>query len=252
MPLIAVTGGIASGKSTIAARLAAAGAVVVDADVLARDAIAPGTAGLDAVRREFGEQVFASDGTLDRAALGRVVFADDGARARLNGIVHPVVITESQRRFAEAASADAAAVIVYDVPLIDARGVREFERVVVADAPAAVRVERLVALRRMTRADAEARVAAQLDDAERRALATDLIDTSGTLEHTIAQTDALAAGLLLRQPVLLRGPQCRIAHRRAGLRSGSGIGEAPDPAGSTVGRTWRRVGSSQGRLERTF
>lgn len=197
MPLIAVTGGIASGKSTIAGRLAAAGAVLVDADVLARDAVAPGSTGLAAVRDAFGQQVFDSDGTLDRGALGRIVFADPAARERLNGIVHPVVLEVSRQRFARARSVDPSAVVVYDVPLIDARGVGEFDRVVVADAPAALRVERLVALRGMSRADAQARVRAQLDDEERRALATDLIDTSGTLEHTLAQTDALTATLIV-------------------------------------------------------
>ncbi|WP_375400210.1 dephospho-CoA kinase [uncultured Amnibacterium sp.] len=198
MPLIAVTGGIASGKSTVAARLAQAGAVVVDADLLAREAVAAGSPGLAAVRETFGPQVFAADGTLDRAALGRVVFADPAARERLNGIVHPAVIQASQQRFAQALSADPAAMVVYDVPLIDARGVGEFDRVVVADAPAALRIERLVALRGMTRDDAQARVRAQLDDDERRAFATDLIDTGGSIEHTLAQTDALAARLAVR------------------------------------------------------
>lgn len=198
MPLIAVTGGIASGKSTVAARLAVAGAVVVDADLLAREAVAPGSPGLAAVREAFGPQVFAVDGTLDRAALGRIVFGDQAARERLNGIVHPAVIQASQRRFTRALSADPAAVVVYDVPLIDARGVGEFDRVVVADAPAALRIERLVTLRGMTRDDARARVRAQLGDDERRALATDLIDTGGTIEHTLAQTDSFAAALLVR------------------------------------------------------
>lgn len=201
MPLIAVTGGIASGKSTVAARLAQAGAVVVDADVLAREAVAPGSPGLQAVRDGFGSQVFAADGTLDRGALGRIVFADPAARERLNGIVHPAVIQASQQRFAQALSADPAAVVVYDVPLIDARGVGEFDRIVVADAPAAMRIERLVALRGMTRSDAEARVRAQLSDDERRTLATDLIDSSGTMEHTLAQTDALATTLLVQPSI---------------------------------------------------
>lgn len=199
MPLIAVTGGIASGKSTVAGRLAAAGAVLVDADVLAREAVAPGSPGLEAVHEVFGQAVFDADGTLDRASLGRIVFGDPAARERLNGIVHPAVIAASKQRFARALSADSAAVVVYDVPLIDARGVGEFDRVVVADAPAVLRIERLVALRGMARADAEARVRAQLDDEERRALATDLIDTGGTLKHTLAQTDALAAALMVRR-----------------------------------------------------
>lgn len=199
MPLIAVTGGIASGKSTVAARLAAAGAVVVDADLLAREAVAPGSPGLVAIRRAFGPQVFGSDGTLDRAVLGRIIFDDPVARERLNSIVHPAVIDASKQRFTQAFSADPAAVVVYDVPLIDARGVGEFDRVVVADAPTALRIERLVTLRGMTPGDAEARVRSQLGDDERRSLATDLIDTSGTIEHTLAQTDALASTLAVQQ-----------------------------------------------------
>ncbi len=191
MPLIALTGGIASGKSTIAARLAELGAVVVDADALSREVVEPGEPALDAIRDAFGEGVLLPDGRLDRAALGRIVFSDETARARLNGIVHPAVIERSHDLFRAAVERDPGAVVVYDVPLIDARGVGEFERVVVADAPVATRVRRLVELRGMTEHEAQARVAAQLDDARRLALASDVIDTGGTLEHTIEQADAL-------------------------------------------------------------
>jgi dephospho-CoA kinase len=191
VPLIALTGGIASGKSTVAARLAEQGAVVVDADVLAREVVEPGEAALHAIAAAFGDAVIGVDGRLDRPALGRIVFADEAARQRLNGIVHPAVIARSRALFAAARSADPSAVIVYDVPLIDARGVGEFERIVVADAPPEVRLRRLVELRGMTEDDARARIGAQLADEQRRALATDLIDTGGTVEHTLEQTDAL-------------------------------------------------------------
>jgi dephospho-CoA kinase len=191
MPLIALTGGIASGKSTIAARLAEHGAVIVDADRLSREVVEPGEPALDSIREAFGPTVLTEDGRLDRAALAGIVFTDDGARRRLNDIVHPAVIERSQAQFAAAFEQDPSAVVVYDVPLIDARGVGEFEAIVVADAPAEVRVRRLVELRGMPEADARARVAAQLDDGARRTLATELIDTGGSLEHTVEQTDAL-------------------------------------------------------------
>jgi dephospho-CoA kinase len=191
VPLIALTGGIASGKSTIAARLAEHGAVVVDADALSREVVEPGQPALDAIREAFGPGVIGEDGRLDRPALAAIVFTDEAARHRLNGIVHPAVIARSQALFAEAFERDPDAVVVYDVPLIDARGIGEFDGVVVADAPADVRVRRLAELRGMPEQDARARVAAQLDDDARRALATEVIDTSGTLEHTAAQVDAL-------------------------------------------------------------
>ena len=199
MPLIALTGGIASGKSTIAARLAELGAVVVDADALSRDVVEPGEPALALIRDAFGEGVLQPDGRLDRPALGRVAFGDEAARERLNGIVHPAVLRRSHELFAAAVERDPDAVVVYDVPLIDARGIGEFERIVVADAPAATRLRRLVELRGMSEEDARARIAAQLDDEARRALASDLIDTSGSVEHTLAQTDALWRRLTSRR-----------------------------------------------------
>lgn len=191
MPLIALTGGIASGKSTVAGRLARLGAVVVDADAISRAVVEPGQPALAAIRDAFGDGVIAPDGTLDRRELGRIVFADETARRLLNGIVHPAVLGRSQSAFGEAFARDRRAVVVYDVPLIDARGIGEFDRVVVTDAPPEVRVRRLVEQRGLTIDDAHARIAAQMDDAERRALATDVLDTSGTLASTLAAADAL-------------------------------------------------------------
>lgn len=191
MTLVALTGGIASGKSTIARRLAEHGAVVIDADGLVRELQQPGTD----VTRAIGDAfpgVLRADGSLDRAALGAVVFGDPQALATLNGIVHPAVRAESQRRFAEAAAADPDAVLVYDVPLLaEARGTGEWDLVVVAHAPADVREERLVAHRGMSRDDARARIANQASDAERLALADVVVDTSGTLDETLARTDEL-------------------------------------------------------------
>src|ERR1700712_2871645 len=147
MPLIALTGGIASGKSTVARRLGELGAVVVDADAISREVVEPGQPALNAIRHAFGDQVIAEDGSLDRGALGRIVFADESARQLLNGIVHPSVLYRSQARFRAALDRDRNAVVVYDVPLIDARGTEEFDRVVVTEAPLETRVERLMTIR---------------------------------------------------------------------------------------------------------
>lgn len=192
MPLIALTGGIASGKSTIARRLQEHGAVIVDADQIVRDVQAPGTPVLDAIAEAFGDEVIAADGSLDRAALGARVFGDAQALQRLNGIVHPAVRAESARRFAAAFAADADAVVVYDVPLlVEARVDDPWDRIVVAHAPAEERLRRLVELRGMEPQAAQDRIDAQVPDEKRLAIADIVIDTSGTLEHTIEQTDAV-------------------------------------------------------------
>ena len=181
MPLVALTGGIASGKSTIAARFAERGAVVVDADQIVRDVQRPGLAG---ARRHRGRVrcVHARRRWLSRsAALGARVFGDPDAVARLNAIVHPAVRLESARRFAAAFAADPAAVVVYDVPLlVEARASDPWELVVVAHAPAEVRTRRLVELRGMSETDAAARIASQVSDDARLAVADVVIDTAGS------------------------------------------------------------------------
>lgn len=192
MDVVGLTGGIAAGKSTVARRLAELGAVVIDADQLARDAVQPGSPGLAAIVDRFSAAVLAEDGSLDRPALGRIVFADDEARQALNGIVHPEVRRLYADAVADARARDPRAVIVYDVPLLaEARAADEFGTIVVVDAPAPVRIERLVTLRGMERAEAENRVAAQISDADRRAMADVVIDSSGSVDDTLAQTDAL-------------------------------------------------------------
>ena len=194
MYLIGLTGGIASGKTVVATRFAELGAVVVDADVLAREVVEPGTAGLAAIAREFGDSVIAADGTLDRAALGAIVFSDEGARLALNGITHPAVWRRARELFDQAEAHDPGAVVVYDVPLLaEAAADRpiRFDRVVVVHASAETRLARLVGLRGMNEADARRRLSAQTTDAERLALADDVIDSDGTLEHTLEQVDAL-------------------------------------------------------------
>ena len=192
MPLVALTGGIASGKSTIARRLAEHGAVVVDADQLVREVQAPGSPVLTAIADAFGDGMLRPDGSLDRAALGGRVFGAEAAITRLNAIVHPAVRAESARRFAEAFAADPAAVVVYDVPLlVEARVEDPWELVIVAHAPAEVRARRLVELRGLSPEEAAARIASQVPDEARLRIADVVIDTAGTLEQTLSQTDEL-------------------------------------------------------------
>jgi dephospho-CoA kinase len=197
--IIGLTGGIAAGKSTVSKRFAEHGAVVVDADRLARAAVAPGSPGLAAVRERFGDAVMAEDGTLDRAALGGIVFVDAAARKDLEGITHPEVWRLAQEQFDAAAAADPDAVVVYDVPLLaEARGSRplHFDAVVVVDAPADVRIERLVTHRGMARADAERRVHAQASDADRLALADHVVDATTSVDATIRSADEVWARLV--------------------------------------------------------
>lgn len=199
MPLIALTGGIASGKSTVAARLAEHGAIVIDADAIVREVQQPGSPVLDAISAAFGPAMITEDGVLDRAALGAHVFGDDKALQRLNAIVHPAVRAESQRLFDEAFAADPEAVVVYDVPLlVEARVDDPWDLIVVADAPVELRVERMVRLRGMTEDDARGRIGAQVSDEERRAIADVIIDTSGSIDRTIEQVDALWRSLAVR------------------------------------------------------
>lgn len=199
MPLVALTGGIASGKSTIARRLAEHGAIVVDADQLVREVQAPGSPVLARISEEFGTDVILPDGSLDRPALGARVFGDPDAVARLNAIVHPAVRTESARRFAAAFAADPAAVVVYDVPLlVEARADEPWDLIVVAHAPAEVRRRRLVELRGMTEEDAAARIASQVSDDRRLAVADVVIDTAGSVSETLTQVDDLWEQLAAR------------------------------------------------------
>ncbi|WP_028048198.1 dephospho-CoA kinase [Cellulomonas sp. URHD0024] len=192
MQRIGLTGGIAAGKSVAARRLAQLGAVVIDSDALAREAVAPGTAGLDAVVEEFGPGVLAADDTLDRGALAAIVFTDPAARARLDAIVHPIVRRLSAEREAVAAATDHGAVVVHDIPLLVETGqADEFHVLVVVDAPALLRVERLVRLRGMDRQAAEARVGAQATDAERLAVADVVLDGTGSDDDLRLQVDAL-------------------------------------------------------------
>ncbi len=192
MQRIGLTGGIAAGKSVAARRFDELGAVVIDSDVLAREAVAPGSEGLAEVVETFGETVLDADGGLDRTALAALVFGDDERRRALEAIVHPVVRRLGAEREAAAATADPGAVVVHDIPLLVETGQADsFHLVVVVHAPALLRVERLVRLRGMDRQAAEARVAAQASDESRLQVADVVLDGSGTDEELRAQVDDL-------------------------------------------------------------
>lgn len=188
---IALTGNIASGKSTVSTRLAALGATIIDADQLARDAVAPGTPGHDAVVARFGAAVLAPDGSLDRAALRARVFQDTAARRDLEAITHPEV-----RRLRAVAVAAARArgdvLVVSDSPLVFEAGlVDQFDAVLLVDAPVAVRRERLLRDRGLAPDVADAMIAAQWPSTEKRARADWVIDNDGTREALEARVDAL-------------------------------------------------------------
>jgi dephospho-CoA kinase len=195
MILIGLTGGIASGKSTVSRLLAERGAVVVDADLLAREVVEPGTPGLAAVVAAFGPEVLQADGSLDRAALGGRVFADPAELARLNAVVHPLVAARTAERFA-AARAAGAAVVVHDVPLLVENALAGYDAVVVVDADPATQLDRLVRLRGMAPEQARQRIAAQASRTDRLAIATHTIRNDGAYEDLLVEVDGLWAALV--------------------------------------------------------
>lgn len=188
---VGLTGGIGSGKSSVSRLLAAHGAVVVDADAIAREVVAPGTPGLAAVVAEFGPEVLLPDGALDREGLGRLVFGDSARLAALNAIVHPLVgarMAELER----AAGAAGAAVVVHDVPLLAENGLAGlYDVVVVVDCPVDSQLARLVGQRGMDDADARARIAAQATREQRRAVADHVLSNDGTLQDLERAVDDL-------------------------------------------------------------
>jgi dephospho-CoA kinase len=177
---VGLTGGVASGKSTVAAMLVELGAVLIDGDALAREVVARGTPGLDQVVAEFGPEILTPEGDLDRPALGRIVFADEAARRRLEAITHPLIF---ERYAALEAAAPEGALVVHDIPLLAESGRADtFDEVLVVDAPVELQVERMVRDRGWTREEAEARIAAQATREQRLAIATYVIDNTGTIE----------------------------------------------------------------------
>jgi dephospho-CoA kinase len=193
--LVALTGGIGSGKSTVAALFAARGAVVVDLDAIARAVVEPGMPALAAIADRFGPGILTIDGHLDRPALAAVAFADDESRQDLNAITWPAIGEETERRIRAAGARE---IVVCDTPLFvegDGLGSRPYRAVVVVEAPRTVRLVRLEQ-RGLTRADAEARMAAQATDEQRRAVATHVVDNGGDLAALEARVDAVWADLV--------------------------------------------------------
>ena len=193
---VGLTGGIGSGKSEVSRRLASYGAVVIDADAVAREVVAPGTPGLTEVVQEFGPDVLRGDGSLDRDRLGELVFADESLRLKLNAIIHPRVgerMAELERQ------ADGAPVIVHDVPLLAENHLAgSFDEVVVVDVSPRIQLDRLARERGMPRAQAEARMGAQASREERLAIATIVVDNSGSLAELDREVGDLWAELRRR------------------------------------------------------
>ncbi|GAA2989219.1 dephospho-CoA kinase [Streptomyces fulvorobeus] len=193
---VGLTGGIGAGKSEVSRRLAGLGAVLIDADRIAREVVEPGTPGLVAVVEAFGPGILRADGTLDRPALGAVVFADPDRLATLNAIVHPLV---GARSAVLERAAGPGSVVVHDVPLLTENGLAPgYDLVVLVDATPATQMDRLVRLRGMTESDARARMAAQATREQRRAVADLVIDNDGPLEALEPQVRAVWAELVER------------------------------------------------------
>ena len=195
MKLVGLTGGIGSGKSTVAKMLADAGLTVVDADRIAREIMEPGSPVLDAVAAEFGHDLISNTGVLDRGELARRAFATEAATLRLNAITHPAIRAESERQFAAAASRGEQ-VAVYDMPLLVELGLHhDMDLTVVVDVDVEERVRRLVNARGLDEHDVRARISRQISDDKRKAAADIVIDNNGDLAQLAAQVDALLVKL---------------------------------------------------------
>lgn len=193
MYVVGLTGGIGSGKSTVAARLAARGAHVIDADAVAREVVAPGEPALDAIAERFGRDLVGPDGALDRAGLAAIVFDDDDALAALNAITHPAIAGRIAARLDELeASLPGDAVVVVDHPLLVETGQADrFDALVVVLAPVDLRIARLETHRGIDPDDARARIAAQASDEERRAVADHVVDNDADLDALGERVDDL-------------------------------------------------------------
>ena len=187
--LIGLTGGIGSGKSTVAKRLVELGATEIDADLLAREVVAPGTEGLEAVAGRFGEDLVNADGSLDRALLAQRAFSSEENRKALEAILHPLIQRLSRERISQATG-----LVVYTIPLlVETDSTLPFDKIVTVSAPEEVRVGRLVQSRGMTETEAKARIAAQASDAQREAIADFVINADCTMEELFAQVDRIHA-----------------------------------------------------------
>jgi len=187
--LIALTGGIGSGKSTVATRWVALGGTEVDADVLARQVVEPGTAGLAAVVKTFGAEVLNEDSTLNRAQLAKFAFSSEENRTALQEILHPLIQAQAKHLISEIEG-----LIIYTIPLlVETRSPLKFDRIVTVSAPEAVRIERLITNRGMTRDDALSRIKAQATDAQREALADTIIDSDCSFVDLQSRADTVFA-----------------------------------------------------------
>lgn len=236
---IGLTGGIASGKSAVARRLVELGAVLIDADVLAREVVEPGTSGFKQVVDTFGPEILDDKGALDRAALGGIVFDNKDLRDKLNAIIHPQVRAAASRRIA-AAAADA--IIVQDIPLlVETAQQSHFHLVIVVEAPEDVRVERMVSNRNMTETQAKTRIRAQATDQQRREAADVVIDNAGSLQDSLASVDELWVHRLVPFESNLRS-------RTPAARSGPAVLSGHDPswpdAARRMGARLRRAGGA--------
>jgi dephospho-CoA kinase len=196
--LVGLTGGIGAGKSTVSSMLADRGAVVVDADRIARDLQSPGSPVLDAMAERFGSHILLEDGALDRGAVAKIVFNDEAALADLNAIVHPAMQSEIQRQIDEQRGTDR--VVVLDFPLLGENPRKGLAATIVVDIPVDVAVQRLVEQRGMDEHDARARINSQLSRDERLATATHVIDNSGDRERLESQVDGLWEQLIQLPP----------------------------------------------------
>ena len=185
--LIALTGGIGSGKSTVARRWVELGATEIDADVLAREVVEPGSIGLTKVAAAFGPEVLTQYGSLDRAGLARIAFASEDQRLKLEGILHPLIQELALTKVSEVTG-----VVVYTIPLfVESKSKLKFDKVVAISCDEAVRVQRLVANRGMTESEASSRIAAQASDSEREAVADIVIDSNCSLEELLQRADVV-------------------------------------------------------------
>jgi dephospho-CoA kinase len=194
---VGLTGGIAVGKTTVMKTFEELGAVCFDADQIARDVVKPGTPGLEAVVAEFGRDVLAPDGSLDRAALGKIVFGDPARRKRLEALLHPPIIAEQDRRIAEAFARDPNAIVIVDAALmVESGGYKRFDYLVVVHCAPEIQLERLMARNGLSREEALRRIGAQMPQEEKIRLADLTIDTSGSLDETRRATAAVWEALL--------------------------------------------------------
>ncbi len=185
--LIALTGGIGSGKSTVARRWVELGATEVDADVLAREVVAPGSTGLALVAKQFGSEVLAADGTLDRAALAKIAFSSEENRKLLESILHPLI-----QQLALEKVEGLSGVIVYTIPLfVESNSKLKFDKVVTISCDEAVRVKRLVESRGMSEGEAISRISAQASDAQREAVSDIVIDSNCTMAELVSRADSV-------------------------------------------------------------